>query len=639
MKNKKVRRTQFSIDALTLNVAKSIIQDFRTVANDHTLYSNHLSGLQNGDMREVRATIPAVDFDTENPYKLKMDYQVASTLKRYRFQKDLYTDKDLKEDAINKFLSVQSRLATYEHRTLCMKTMEVLRGARVIIRQILGEYDYEEHSRSCRFGKRASAGIPALKACEAERWQIPITGSLKQISWFDAEMREYAPVQDYLARQKGSDPNRSTYREVDFLKLTLVPKTYKSLRVIMPNTTIGSYITYGLGTMIRKRLRRVGYDIAKLQVQHKSLAKRASEHGMFTTLDLSSASDTISRSLVQYLLPCDWFEVLDNARIGRVALPNGHIIESLTFCTMGVGYTFPLQTLIFLALLKSAWTVENGRCRATISVYGDDMIFPSSLYPTIVALFEDIGFMVNLDKTYHKGNFRESCGGDYCHGWDVRPFQPQNGQAHVGPRTYEAVLYKYVNTLLARWTEYEVAGTLRYLLSEIKRVTGKAKIVPGDFPDDSGIKCPSMRSWSFLDYDRDVAKPKHVGHGSYRFPYLRFIAGVKEEVRHEPYMWLALRDRFLDDSNHHRLDSPWAPEDFELCPLDNLRQLVQNKHLIAEMVASGDAPTVLLWRKSENQSVRGISGRRLRRLVAYTTCGGIGHYKRQSGISSFEYRS
>lgn len=649
----KAKQKMYSADALTLNVAKCLIQDFRTVANDCTLYSDHLDALQSGDIRAIRSTTPAVDVNMENPFNVKMDYQIASTLKRYRIKEDLYTDEELREQAIGKFVGVQHRLAALEDVPVNVYTQRVLQGAQVYIRLLLGEFDYDEHSRSCRFGRRASVGVKAREACEAARWNLPISGSLEQIRWFDSEMSQVSCVQEYWAKQRGSDPKRSTYQRCSSLKLTLVPKTFKSYRVIMPNTTIGSYMTYGIGVMLRKRLKAKGYDISILQDTHKSLAKSASVHGMYTTLDLSSASDTISVSLVEYLFPPDWFEIMNQSRIGHVSIPSPHAtaqtfdcIESLTFGTMGVGYTFPLQTLVFLSILKSIWAIENGRCRATISVYGDDMIFPSSMYRKVVEVFEEVGFMINIDKTYHEGYFRESCGGDYHRGVDVRPFQPQNGSALVGKISYEAVLYKYINTLLMRWDQYVVAGTIQYLLSEIRRVVGAVKLVPCDYPDDSGLKCPTLSHWNFIQ-GVEIAKLKSLGNGSYRFPYLRFDALVRKEARHEPYLWLALREQCLDVDRYDRgSDSAWDPNLFvELRKLDtidanraSLQELIDNQLLIKELVRLGDAPSVLIWLKDENHTVRDISGRRLRRLHAHTTVSGYGRYKRQSGISSFEDR-
>lgn len=637
-KNKKIGQ-KFSVDALTLNVAKCIIQDFRSVTGDPSQYSTHYDALIRGEIEGIRSSVPAVDVNSDSPYSVKMDYQVASTLKRYRLEKDLYTDAVLRDEAIAKFLAVQRRLENQDLSSVSKKVQKILHGASIYIRLLLGEYDREEHGSSCRFGKRASVGIPSRYACEAARWELPITGSSEQISWFDSEMSQNCQVQEYWAKQKSSDPNGSTYREVSSLKLTLVPKTFKSFRVIMPNTTIGSYISYGLGALIRRRLKAKGYDISVLQEQHKSYARSASVHGMYTTMDLSSASDTISVDLVRRLFPSDWFEALNQCRIGTVVLPNGQSVESKTFCTMGIGYTFPLQTLVFLALLKSIWAIEHGKCRSLISVYGDDMIFPSSIYKSVCECFEEVGFMVNIDKTYHEGNFRESCGGDYHHGVDVRPFQPQNGQARVGKYTYEAILYKYVNTLLARWSEYEVAGTLSYLMSEIHKVAGKAKVVPGDYPDDSGIKCPTLDHWFFLNQRSDVVKPKPIGHGTYRFPYLRFRAELRKEVRHEPYLWLAIRERDdQPDPYGNRQCSPCHPNVHPNAVRQSLDEMRADLSLVRELVTLGNAPSVLIWVQDGNQSTRCISGRRERRLFAHTTISGLGRYKRQSGTSGFEDR-
>jgi len=128
---------------------------------------------------------------------------------------------------------------------------------------------------------------------------------------------------------------------------------------------------------------------------------------------------------------------------------------------MGIGYTFPLQTLVFLSLLKAVEAIlYYRRGRRTCSVYGDDMIYHRRIHAGVVRHFERIGFVINVEKTFTDRNFRESCGGDYFHGVDVRPFQPRNGTAtFVSPKAYEAVLYKSVNGLLARWSEYEIGGT------------------------------------------------------------------------------------------------------------------------------------------------------------------------------------
>lgn len=615
----------YSTDSLMRNIASSLIRDFQRNLNDPCFCSEYQREVSAGTIARIREVNPAIDCDSSVPY-YKATYQMQSIFKRYRFQKDIYSDDELGSMAIAKFLDTQSRLEGLNFDDLDASSNLVLDLASRYVSKILGPYDDEEHRSLCRFGRKASVGVPARKACEAERWAIPITGSREQISWFHTEMCESAPVMNYLQAQLDSDPQGSIYREVDTLKLTLVPKTFKSLRVIMPNTTIGSYMSYGLGEMIRKRLKSGGYDIKTLQQRHRSLARLASTHGFWVTADLSSASDSITDALVRRLFPPDWYEILVQSRIGKVALPNGQNIESLTFCTMGVGYTFPLQTLVFLSLLKAIEATMYHRLdRRLISVYGDDMIYHVRIHSDVMRFFPQFGFVINVDKTFSEGHFRESCGGDYYRGVDVRPFQPQNGSATVTQKGYEAVLYKCINGLLARWSEYEIEWTLNYLVSEVERVTFVVKRVPVDFPDDAGVKCPALSHWDFLKRAR-CAAVKAVGHGIVRFPYLRLVPNYVEEKRHEPYCWLALRG----------LGEPAIDFDRRSQGLRAPGRLVA---VVNGLTGLPERTSPLIWREAHDRNVRSkLSGRRLRRLEAFVTISHSGRYTRQYGTSCFEDR-
>ena len=620
------KEKKFSTDRMVRNLVLSLIGDFRSSLVDPTFCSTFRQAVSSADVSRIRHAVPTPDFEDHDPYRFKVMYQLQSVFKRYRFEKDLYTLQELEEQAIALFLNTQARISDISFNSLPASTQRVIEHAKIYIRHVLGEYDDEEHRSLCRFGKRASVGIPARKACEAERWELPVTGSQHQIDWFDSEMSQIDSVQDYWIRQLYSDPNRSVYQPVDALKLALVPKTFKSLRAIMPNTTIGSYMSHGLGVMIRKRLKRVGYDIGSLQMRHRFLAQLASTNNLYVTADLSSASDSISVELVKLLLPPDWFEILNLSRIKNVILPNGHVVESQTFCTMGIGFTFPLQTLVFLSLLKAIEATEFGYYdKRTISVYGDDLIYSKRQHPRVVSVFQQLGFVINLDKTFDEGGFRESCGGDYYRGVDVRPFQPQNGSASVGAKTYEAILYKYINGLLMRWTEYEVRETLLYLVSEVEKCAGAVKRVPIDYPDDSGIKCEKLNSWNFLK-DSSVAHAKYVGHGLYRFPYLSICAGVREEKRHEPYYWRALRPRDFD------ADSISYQNHLGLLPVP-----LQLERILADLVSGYTSPFIL--KEDAHRSVRCHSGRRLRRILTMLPTLGASVYQRKIGVSCFGTRS
>jgi len=622
---------RYSVDETMLNVARSLVRDFRTNLDNPEFCSDVVPALGRSDVSGIRKFC-AVDVEANTPIEFKAEYQVKNLLKRYRFQKDLYTDDELVQKAIDGFLATQNRLADYNNLdSLDTLTKHVLDVAAKYIAHVLGEFSDDEHRSLCKFGSKASVGVPLRKACEAARWELPMSGSAEQIAWFDSEMSQVECVREYWAAQQDSDPQKgSIYQEVNCLTLVLVPKTFKSLRSIMPNTTIGSYMSGGIGEMIRKRLKRVGYDIRTLQSAHRVLAQESSITGKNVTVDLSAASDTISTTLVSRLLPLDWFEAMNLSRIGTVRLPDGSEVESKTFCTMGIGYTFPLQTLIFLSLLKAIARITSWGKACDISVYGDDMIFDASLYGFVEVVFSKLGFIINEEKSFSDGPFRESCGGDYHSGVDVRPFQPRNGSACVSKTAYEAVLYKTINGLLRRWSEHEIEGTLACLLSELSRVVRGVKIVPGDFPDDSGVRCPTLALWSFLSHVPSV-RPKSVGHGVYRFSFLRFRPDERKETRHEPYLWVALR-----------AGKPQPVIDWDCGLPYGFVRFPETQELINCATGVADTRT-LTFHTVECEpivSVRScLTGQRQPKLQTNLTISGSGRYIRQSGTSCFDGRS
>lgn len=612
-----------SLDILMTGVSISMVKDFQRGLSDPQFCSELPRLFASGNIAAVREALPALDY-SDDVYTFKVKYQMNSLLKRHRYQDDTYSTRELEAMAIAKFLETQERVSLVDLNNLCTEHKVILQLARLYVSKLLGPYCPVEHRSLCRFGRKASVGVRARDACEAARWEVPLTGSSDQISWFASDLRPDEPWSRYLRNQVDSDV-KSIYREIDSLKLTFVPKTYKSLRAIMPNSTIGTYMSYGLGEMIRKRLKRGGYDLKTLQERHKAIARSASVHKQWVTADLSSASDSITDPLVRALFPQDWYEILCQSRIKKVTLPNGNTIDSETFCTMGIGYTFPLQSLVFLAMLKAVEAFYYGRFdKRLISVYGDDMIYSSRMHQQVVGFFTAVGFVINLDKTFHDVYFRESCGGDYYHGVDVRPFQPENGSTFVTKRSYEAVLYKYINTLLMRWSEHELTLTLEYLVSEFIAAGIFPKKVPSDYPDDSGIKCPTLRHWKFLDGVK-CAEPKHMSHGRFRFFFLRFKPKLRKEDRHEPYLWVRLRG--LGELYQYDTGSPPAVPTRAQC-------------LINDTCGVRDTASPLIWEKGERGSfVRSkITGKRYRRLVSFSVINGEGHYTRQSGTSCFEDR-
>jgi hypothetical protein len=210
-------------------------------------------------------------------------------------------------------------------------------------------------------------------------------------------------------------------------RFTTVPKDCRAERPICVEPMGNMLLQKGLGSAIKSRLRKWGLAIeyspdrtSERQVYHRELARLASIDGLNATIDLSSASDTICLELVRFLLPSDWFDKLYLARSPNTLMPNGEWIRNEKFSSMGNGFTFELETLIFYSLALACRYVF-GKKSDIVSVYGDDTIVPSAWANKLIDLLEVCGFSTNKSKTFISSHFNESCGGDYFLGHSVRP--------------------------------------------------------------------------------------------------------------------------------------------------------------------------------------------------------------------------
>ena len=209
-------------------------------------------------------------------------------------------------------------------------------------------------------------------------------------------------------------------------EIVFVPKNAKTHRIIAKEPHVNSYLQKGFGGEIR-RLLRVNADVdLKDQTYNQRLAKHGSLHGDLATIDLSGASDTISQEIVKFLLPSQWYVLLDQIRSKQ-----GFLRKTKTwfyyhkFSSMGNACTFELESLIFWALCKACLEVNGGE--QTLNVYGDDIVIPVVHYQSVVKVLNFAGFTVNDSKSFADGRFRESCGKDYFDGIDVRPiFQKES---------------------------------------------------------------------------------------------------------------------------------------------------------------------------------------------------------------------
>jgi len=254
----------------------------------------------------------------------------------------------------------------------------------------------------------------------------------------------YHETSPYLAR----DSVFSSWVDVGYNVFFTVDKNAEIDRCACKEPEINMYYQKGAGDYIRRRLKRAGIDLND-QSNNRNLAQIGSASGDLATIDLSSASDSVTRELVRGVLPDIWFCLLDTLRCANTLLPDKSVHRNEMFSSMGNGFMFELETLVFFALARA--TAFFTGTRGVISVYGDDIIVPSVMAGRLISVLSYCGFQTNESKTFVEGPFRESCGGHFYNGTDITPFYVQEV-----PTSYEQVIS--LGNKIRRWMTLSPVG-------------------------------------------------------------------------------------------------------------------------------------------------------------------------------------
>jgi hypothetical protein len=279
-------------------------------------------------------------------------------------------------------------------------------------------------------------------------------------------------------------------------KLVFVPKSAKTERSVVVEPVLNTLVQGGVGAYIANRLRSTGIDISD-QSRNQRGALEGSITGGLATLDLSSASDTIATELVFDLLPIDWAIFLSQFRTGHVSY-NGIRLSMQKFSSMGNGFTFPLETLIFYAL---ACACVEEKDIGDVSVYGDDIIIPTYAYTTLCDLLRVSGFVPNPTKSFATGPFRESCGCDYYRGINIRP-------VYVGGPLAGFDIFRLHN-FYARNMDTEVANYLVTFIAPHIRLWGPDGYGDGHLLGDQPLRPHGReRGWGGYTFETYTFRPR-----------------------------------------------------------------------------------------------------------------------------------
>lgn len=528
--NRKLKQHQlFNPDKISTRIHQALRRDF---TDAQQLYCINDSSTLYGFNRQVNDLLKKYCSKTQDKTSLE-----AATFDKFRSVNSHMLDTNLK--LIYQLPWSASRI---ERDTKRMDKIHL--RARSLVKSVLGSFSPLELFEECKHSSGSSIGVPYMDTSLEGKFKLPMSVTsrveplLQKYFAFDTELK--AAVDEF----NSENPVTGWYDEVDGSRATTVDKTTDKRRMICVEPTGNMFFQQGLMHMMYKRLKFAGLDVESLPTKHKEVARLSSISCLSATIDWSSASDCVSIELLRWLLPSDWFDIVYYLRCDCTSL-NGDTINLQMISTMGNAVTFPLETLVFWAYANAVLFTDSTRSNSLhplmnelsdgqyrpstyVSVFGDDCIVPSHIASEFMDVMKEVGFIVNDEKSFYDSvQFRESCGGDYLAGYDVRPFYlkapPSDRKSSLEPW-----LYIITNSLLKKYISYfgEISylydkHVLRYLFSLFRRYKIQLKLVPTYFPDDAGLKIFDPRLTRC--YKMKLSPIAKSNHGTYRFQYCRFV--------------------------------------------------------------------------------------------------------------------
>ncbi len=417
------RRFRCNATAIGIEVLRSLGTEF----SDRTA-----NLLERGDGPSVVSqSVNPADYDC--PVAFRDDYLAAELFSKFpNFDLGI----DTASVAIAKFheseaccLEANNRLKSlYGVASTTTSVPSILYAARRKIERLLGPFSWDRAEQFFGFGPGASTRLKrshgdaffkfgAKPHTTRECAVLAYTAVRRVPGWFS-----------YLATLSDKDPETVSVQEfisscfeiVEGNRITTVPKNAKTDRCIAIEPDLNMFVQKGIGGVIRRLLKRVGVDLDDQSINQRA-AREGSLYGDLATLDLSAASDSISIELVKQLMPDDWWSAIELCRSHRGVLPDGTVLRYQKVSSMGNGFTFELESLLFWALSRVCVDITVGE-RGRVHVYGDDIIVPVDACALLIETLRVCGFSTNAKKSFWSGPFRESCGKHYFRGHDVTPF-------------------------------------------------------------------------------------------------------------------------------------------------------------------------------------------------------------------------
>lgn len=460
-------------------------------------------------------------------------------LKKVRPITTVEADK-LKARAFDKFYLSYDRLTRVRLNKLAPFTphreleAKVMKRSRAVIAQILNEFEEGRWFSYCKHGPGTSLLVSySDTSAETKFSSFPWSGSIKCFHLFlrylewDWQLRlflsELNPAIKILLKTPYSQRvsyavEEGIFQPSEASQATTVPKTSEIDRMIAIEGTLNMFFQQGLMVYMYDLLKSFGVDLATAPDRQRYMAYLGSITAEIATVDWEGASDSVLRDLVEQQFPPVWFAVLDQVRheYMEITYPNCNPqrVKLPMMSTMGNATTFPVESIIFYSFMVAIESYKKDASnsdyddfqvyRSSVGVFGDDCAMPSNSVQMFLDILSDVGMKPNRDKSYWRNEgFRESCGHDYFCGRNVRPVYIRS-EPPTSILEGEAWVYKHANQLIKKYMVYFGADKYVYNLGFLNLFASwfvknglKLKIVPSEYPEDSGLQI-------FDDYERII---------------------------------------------------------------------------------------------------------------------------------------
>lgn len=524
---------------VTMNFACRLFQEF---GSQYSLSARE--SLLRGDLRA------AVDLKFPDPcsypnaHAFGVDYMAYNLLRKVGFL-DLGIDRvaaatssfmESEETCriINSFGRSWSELGSISTTSLEAK----IHLARKEIERVLGEFRWKDATRYIGFSGGASTGHKRKAGSPFYKFGVRPEVTPGAANLVITEMRE-TPM--WVSQFFDRSWNPETWvKRVTGSRADTVPKNWKTERFICVEPEGNMRMQRGVGGLIRRRLLENAKVNLSTQNRNQEMAQIGSRTGSLVTIDLKAASDSIALRLVEELLPPSWYEAIFATRSHYTTL-DGKLVRLEKVSSMGNGFTFELETLIFWALSR-ACILLHGASDQRLAVYGDDIVIHNSVAEPLLELLAYVGFTPNMDKTFLSGPFRESCGKHFFYGVDVSPFNI------VDKCDSEPEMYWLINTYRAWLRRFQLnpwSRTLTFILSHVRKLAkGKVCYVPPGYGVTAGIESDpyeartvfSLRKQAYLFRALLPVRQRHAPNGANAV--LAWFEANQGQEPSEQRMWL-----------------------------------------------------------------------------------------------------